>query len=192
MTLSKYFKAVKIKEDVYAVYNSLVMNVVYVDKKKLDDIISFSVDSDEKKSLKNIGIYVKDSHVDNRALEQIKNRYKKVSGKLQIMYLIMSSSCNLACKYCFVENCQFNNKREVNMSKDTALLALKKYDTYLKENNIKGSVIFYGGEPLVNWNTIKEVLLKAEELNSPINFSMVTNATLLNLDKIKLDTCLNF
>ncbi len=185
MTLSKYFKAVKIKEDVYAVYNSLVMNVVYVDKKKLDDIISFSVDGDEKKSLKNIGIYVKDSRVDNRALEQIKNRYKKVSGKLQIMYLIMSSSCNLACKYCFVENCQFNNKKEVNMSKDTALLALKKYDTYLRENNIKGSVIFYGGEPLVNWNTIKEVLLKAEELNSPINFSMVTNATLLNLDKIK-------
>lgn len=185
MMLSKFFHHVKLEKDLYAIYNSLIMDVVYLNKKKYDDVININLTQEEILKLKEIGIYVDDYHKDKQALEIVKNRYEKVTGKINIMYFILSSACNLGCKYCFIENCQFNNKKEVNMSKKTALSALIKYTNYLKDNKLRGSVIFYGGEPLVNWEIIKYILNKSVELNSPIDFSMVTNATLLDEEKIK-------
>lgn len=188
MKLSSFFQKVKLKNNVYAIYNSLIMDVIYLDSKKYNDVINFNVSEKEEKQLKKAGIYIYDKKVDENALKVVKDRYNKVTGKINIMYFILSSSCNLGCKYCFIENCQFNNKEELNMKEETALTALYKYTNYLKEHNIKGSVIFYGGEPMVNWKVIELVLNEAEKLKSPIDFSMVTNATLLDEDKIKFLT----
>lgn len=185
MKISKFFHHVKINEDLYAIYNSLVMDVIYVKKEVYNKILSFNVKNDEQKYLKKAGIYVENSQVDEEALLVVKNRYKKVSGRVNIMYFIMTSSCNLGCKYCFIENCQFNNKKEINMCSSTAISALNKYTNYLKEHNMRGSIIFYGGEPMVNWKVIKLVLKESRKLNAPIDFSMVTNATLLDEEKIK-------
>lgn len=185
MRLSKFFHHVKLKDDLYAIYNSLIMEIIYVDNKKYNDVLNFSISTKEQEKLKKLGIYVESKEVDDQALEIVKNRYEKVIGKINIMYFIMSSSCNLGCKYCFIENNQFNNKKEINMSSETALTALIKYTDYLKENKMRGSVIFYGGEPLINWEVIKLILNKSRCLNSPIDFSMVTNATLLDKEKIE-------
>lgn len=185
MKISSFFHKVKLNSDTYAIYNSLVMDVIYLDNKKYNDVLNFNVSKDEEKLLKKAGIYIKDSSIDKSAIEVVKNRYDKVTGKINIMYFIMSSACNLGCKYCFIENCQFNNKQELNMNEKTALTAIFKYTNYLKENKIRGSVIFYGGEPLVNFETIKLILKEAKKLDSPIDFSMVTNATLLDEEKIK-------
>ena len=185
MTLSKFFHFKQIEDDLYAIYNSLIMDVIYLNKKQLDDVKKFNVNEEDMKLLKNTGVYVDSLSKDKEALDLVKKRYDKVCGKVNIMYLIMSTSCNLGCKYCFIENCQFNNKKETNMNEKTALTALKKYDNYLKKNNNRGSIIFYGGEPLVNWKVIKKVILEAKAMKSPIDFSMVTNATLLDEEKIK-------
>lgn len=185
MILSKFFHSKQIDDDLYAIYNSLVMDVIYLNKKQLDNVKKYNVKEENIELLQNAGIYVENSNKDKEALSVVKKRYDKVCGKVNIMYFIMSTSCNLGCKYCFIENCQFNNKKEANMSEKTALTALKKYDDYLKKNNIRGSIIFYGGEPLVNWKAIQKVLLEAKAMKSPIDFSMVTNATLLDEEKIK-------
>lgn len=185
MRLSRFFHHVKIKNNVYALYNSLVMEIVYVDSNTYKKVMNFTVGKKEALKLKQIGVYVSNKSLDDEALSLVKKRYDKVTGRVNIMYFIMSSSCNLGCKYCFIENCQFNNKKEINMSKETALEALIKYTDYLNANKMRGSVIFYGGEPLVNWEIIKLVLNKATKLSSPIDFSMVTNATLLDKEKIE-------
>lgn len=185
MKLSRFFHHVKIENNVYAIYNSLVMEIAYVDSKTYKKVIDFSVSKKQAEELKKIGVYVSKRSLDDEALKLVRKRYEKVTGKVNIMYFIMSSACNLGCKYCFIENCQFNNNKEINMSEKTALEALIKYTDYLKLNKMRGSVIFYGGEPLVNWKVIKLVLNKATELSSPIDFSMVTNATLLDKEKIE-------
>ena len=185
MILSKFFHSMQIENNLYAIYNSLVMDVIYLNKKQLNNVKKYNVNKEDMIILQNAGIYVDDPNKDNEALNIVKKRYDKVCGKVNIMYLIMSTSCNLGCKYCFIENCQFNNKKETNMSEETAIQALRKYDSYLKRNKIRGSIIFYGGEPLVNWNVIKKILIKAKAMKSPIDFSMVTNATLLDEEKIK-------
>lgn len=185
MKLSRFFHHLKLENDLYAIYNSLIMEIIYLNKEKYNNVISFNVTIEEKNKLKELGIYVQDEKQDEKALEIVKKRYSEVTGRINIMYFILSSACNLGCKYCFIENCQFNNKKEINMSEKTALTALNKYTSYLKENKLRGSVIFYGGEPLVNWKVIKKVLNQALMLESPIDFSMVTNATLLDKEKIE-------
>ncbi len=185
MRLSRFFHHIKIENNVYAIYNSLVMEIAYVDSETYKKVINFSVSEKQAEELKKIGVYVSKRSSDDEALKLVRKRYEKVTGKVNIMYFIMSSACNLGCKYCFIENCQFNNNKETNMSEKTALEALIKYTDYLKLNKMRGSVIFYGGEPLVNWKVIKLVLNKANELSSPIDFSMVTNATLLDKEKIE-------
>lgn len=186
MKLSKYFHYVELENNIYAIYNSLIMDVVFVNKSKYDEIINISVNEEEKLKLQNLGIYITDEEQDIKALQIVKDRYNEVTGKVNIMYLILSSACNLACKYCFIENCTFNNKIEINMNLDTVKNAIIKYNSYLKKEKLKeGLIIFYGGEPLVNWEAIVTAIELAKELKSPIKFSMVTNATLLTKEKIK-------
>ena len=186
MILSRFFHKVELDNNIYAIFNSLMMDILYVDDKKLNEILDFNVKKEEKEKLLNVGIYVRYAQQDEDALNIVKERYNKVSGKVHIMYFVLTSACNLACKYCFIENCTFNNKVEMNMKKETALNAIRKYTEYLKREEIEdASVIFYGGEPIVNWDVIVEVIEYAKAIKSSIKFSMVTNATLLSEEKIK-------
>lgn len=186
MKLSKFFHKIYLDNDVYAIYNSLVMDIIYVTKSDLKRILNFDVSETEKTEFKNAGIYISNYKHDEQALNVVKDRYNLVTGKVQIMYLVLSSGCNLACKYCFIENCSYNNKKELNMSLDIAKTAVKKYTDYLEKEKLKeGLIILYGGEPMVNWEAITTVVEYAKEINSPLKFSMVTNATLLNTEKIK-------
>lgn len=143
MKLSKYFHYVELENNIYAIYNSLIMDVVFVNKSKYDEIINISVNEEEKLKLQNLGIYITDEEQDIKALQIVKDRYNEVTGKVNIMYLILSSACNLACKYCFIENCTFNNKIEINMNLDTVKNAIIKYNSYLKKEKLKEGLIIF-------------------------------------------------
>lgn len=186
MKLSKFYNCVKLKDNITAIFNSLMMDVIYVNKENLKNILNFNVSDEDKKILLDKGIYINDDKQDDDALKVVLNRYNYFKGKINIMYFILTSACNLACKYCFVENCTFNNNIEINMSVDTAINAIKKYGQYILNNSITdGNVIFYGGEPLVNWEVLTSVVDYVKNHNLPLKLSMVTNATLLSLDKIE-------
>ena len=78
------------------------------------------------------------------------------SPDISIAYFILSEQCNLACKYCFLGNGQ--KEKQINteypMGKETAQKGL---DYFLKQANVQNNpdknleIIFYGGEPLVNF-----------------------------------------
>lgn len=186
MKLSKYFKFVKLDNNIIAIFNTLLMEVIYVTEDEYEKIINFQVNEEDRVILQNAGIYVNTYTTDLRALQKIKDRYNNVCGNISIMYLILSSACNLACKYCFIENCRSNNKKEFNMSIETITSAITKYANYLNESNLEeGTIIFYGGEPLVNWEGLVYAIKLANKLSSKIKFTMVTNATLLDEKKIE-------
>ena len=183
MKLSDFFKYQEIDTDVYAVFNTLLMKVLYVNREELDDIISLKYS--DVNLLKECGIYVDNSSKDSSALKFLKSLYDKNSKKVCILYFILSTGCNLKCKYCFVENNEFNNHCEINMSKDIALNAAKKFVQYLEHNQIyEPQVIFYGGEPFVNYDTMKDLVAYFKSSGIKINLSLVTNGTLLDDEKI--------
>lgn len=49
MKLSKYFHYIEMNNKYIAVFNSILMQIIYVKKEKLDDIKSFKLSEDEKK-----------------------------------------------------------------------------------------------------------------------------------------------
>ena len=183
MQLSRFFKFMEIEKNIYAVFNILLMNVLFVNKEELDSIINLQYKPTDL--LKEYGIYIDNDTYDTDALSFIRNVQKDQSKKVAVMYFILSTGCNLRCKYCFVENNEFNNHSEINMSKEIGIEAANKFIEYIKENHIfEPQVIFYGGEPFVNYSVMKDVVKCFKDSNLKINLSLVTNGTLLDDEKI--------
>ncbi len=101
--ISKYVRVVGIDDDVYAIYNNLLFKPVFARKTEIDEILEENVSAEYKKALKDIGIYIKDQSVDDVAFERLSNYVHNRKRKVKIMYLIVSTFCNLNCKYCFID-----------------------------------------------------------------------------------------
>ena len=90
--------------------------------------------------------------------------------------LSITDDCNLKCRYCFVK------KQHTYMSLDIA----KKAIDLCNDNNRSYSITFFGGEPTLLWNQIiVPTVLYAEEQNKKINFSITSNGTLLDEQKLQ-------
>lgn len=94
----------------------------------------------------------------------------------------MTDGCNLTCRYCFEREKPQNACHYQFMSQTVAegsLLYLLKYSPYDKV-----FVNLYGGEPLLNFKTIKYLLDRgnqlAKEYRKEIFWFLITNGTLLN------------
>ena len=184
MIISKYVKLIEISENVFAVFNSLLMKVFYMSKNEIDMLKNGTI-VDNDNVLQKAGILIKDEKTDEMALEALRTELSLHISKIEIMYMIMSTGCNLGCKYCFIENNQDNNHCEINMSSEIIEIAVDKFSKYIKENNIEHPlIIFYGGEPTVNWNGIRKTVECAEQKIENIRFNMVSNGTLLTEDQI--------
>ncbi len=101
---------------------------------------------------------------------------------LSTIVLNVNTGCNLACTYCYKEDLD-TPSRGRKMAFDTAVRSI---DLLLKESPDRDAynVVFFGGEPLSNLSLIRQVVEHAEDrfgaLGKEINFTMTTNATLLN------------
>lgn len=185
MKLSKYFHYIEMNDEYTAVFNSILMQIIYVKKEKLDDIKSFKLSEDEKKLMIENGIYETTSDMED-IYNVLKSGIHKQAKIPTIMYLNVSTYCNLACKYCFIENSPLSSQKYEKMSFETAKIAIDKFLAELDKNEIVDSqIIFYGGEPLTNWNVIKDIInYIQDEKKSDITLTIITNGTLLNKEII--------
>lgn len=87
-----------------------------------------------------------------------------------LLYLAVTHDCNLRCVYCYARS----GERKDYMGFSTARRVIEKY----YDRGIK--VQFTGGEPLLNYKLIKRL---AERYD--VKFSVQTNATLLDAEKIE-------
>ena len=181
MKLSKYFQYLDMNEDYIAVFNSILMQIIFVEKNKLKNIMDLTLDKEETKLMIENGIYETTSDMEE-IYHTLQKGIKSQSKIPTIMYLNVSTFCNLACKYCFIESNPLSKQKYEKMEFETAKIAVDKFLKELEKNQITESqIIFYGGEPLTNWNVVKEVIQyirKKNKLN--ITLTIITNGTLLN------------
>lgn len=186
MQLSSFVKIKEVRKGIYAVYNTLLMEVLYITEPELEDLKNFTFDYDTKNEYLKYGIIVESEKKDKEALKSVTTRFASMEKKIDVLYLILSSGCNLACRYCFIENSIYNNKCEINMPLSTVEVAVNKYCDYVIKYKIpKPLIIFYGGEPLVNWKAIAKTVSIVRNKQVNMDYSIVTNATLLDEEKIK-------
>ncbi len=193
MLYSRFYHKVLIKDDVYAIFNSLLMDIVFVsgeEIRQLDNFISCEdnlIDSEFLRVVLSSGIVIKQKSQDAEALSKMREIYEMQSGKITVAYFLVTSDCNLACKYCFIENPNCTKIELHNMSDQVAITAIHKYIDYLHQEKVSSAfLIFYGGEPILNWNAIKRVV-EYSSVVSDIDFqyTIVTNATLLDENKLE-------
>lgn len=112
---------------------------------------------------------------------------QKTSNVVKALCLHVAHTCNLNCAYCFASQGKYHGERAI-MSLDVAKRALD----FLIENS--GSrrnleVDFFGGEPLMNFEMIKELVAYArsieKEHNKNFRFTLTTNGVLIDDDVIE-------
>ena len=94
MKLSNYAYWIEIIDGEYALFNSILMQIVFVDKEQLVKIKEFDVNNKEKEQLLELGIYVKDDSTLDEVYNDLTNAIKNQSKQLSIMYLNISTFCN--------------------------------------------------------------------------------------------------
>ena len=109
--------------------------------------------------------------------------FKKRKTVVKALCLHIAHDCNLACRYCFAKEGEYNQSKRELMSYEVGKRALD----FLVENS--GSrhnleVDFFGGEPLMNFDVIKALVKYGrsieEEKNKKFRFTLTTNGVLLN------------
>ncbi len=108
--------------------------------------------------------------------------FKKRKTVVKALCLHIAHDCNLACRYCFAGEGEYHGKREL-MSPEVGKKALD----FLVANSgsrVNLEVDFFGGEPLLNWETVRELVAYGRSLEEPYNkkfrFTLTTNGVLLN------------
>ncbi|MBE6881853.1 MAG: thioether cross-link-forming SCIFF peptide maturase [Ruminococcaceae bacterium] len=105
---------------------------------------------------------------------------------IKSMCLHISHDCNLRCKYCFASTGDFGKGRML-MPVETGKKAIDFLLTH-SGNRHNLELDFFGGEPLMNWDAVKEIVdyarSKEEEYNKKFRFTVTTNGVLLNDENI--------
>ncbi len=98
--------------------------------------------------------------------------------------LQLTQNCNFRCKYCiYSENSNLKQRSHTtkSMSFETAKKAIMFYRDHAVDSGVF-NIGLYGGEPLLEWDLLKEIVLFAEkELPGKLlTFSLTTNASLMS------------
>ena len=112
---------------------------------------------------------------------------QKTSGVVKALCLHVAHTCNLNCSYCFASQGKYAGERAI-MSLEVGKRALD----FLIENS-QGrrnlEVDFFGGEPLMNWDMIKELVayarVREKEEGKNFRFTLTTNGVLVDDDVIE-------
>ncbi len=112
---------------------------------------------------------------------------EKTSGVVKALCLHVAHTCNLNCAYCFAAQGKYQGERAV-MSLEVGKRAL---DFLIENSGTRHNleVDFFGGEPLMNFDMIKELVAYArqreKESGKHFRFTLTTNGVLIDDDVIE-------
>ena len=120
--------------------------------------------------------------------EEMSRTYKNNSTVIKALCLHICHTCNLNCSYCFASQGRYNGDNKLYMTYEVGKQAI---DFLIlncgKRRNLE--VDFFGGEPLMNWKVIKQIVEYAREqekiYNKNFRFTLTTNGVLINDDVIE-------
>ena len=136
---------------------------------------------EDVKSLENAGkLYTPDTY-ENMAFD-----FKNRNTVIKALCLHVAHTCNLNCEYCFASQGKYHGERAL-MSFEVGKRAL---DFLIENSGTRRNleVDFFGGEPLMNWDVVKELVSYArvqEKIhNKNFRFTLTTNGILIDDDVI--------
>ena len=114
--------------------------------------------------------------------------FKERSGDVvKALCLHVAHTCNLNCSYCFASQGKYHGERAL-MSLEVGKRAI---DFLIENSGTRHNleVDFFGGEPLMNWEVVKQIVAYARSVekqhNKNFRFTLTTNGMLINDEVIE-------
>lgn len=94
------------------------------------------------------------------------------------IYLMLGSACNIKCRHCYQTDVKYPKCKKVIHDDVWAYLSRISY-----ESDRKIQLIFWGGEPLLYWQNVKEVVDRLGD--GAFDYSVMSNGTILDDEKVE-------
>jgi len=201
MRLSKFthvYECIDEENRHYIIRHSITNKSFFFTEEEFNDLrknLKDEKETDELNILKQNHLLVQDSYSETKFANYLKESYNLNKFDLEIIYLIFNTSCNLKCKYCYVEGSTEPGFKDISMEDKTfneLMIYLDKLIKYQKDKNPhkeKLTFIYYGSEPLMS----KNFFIKSLEIIQEIcdknkikpDFQITTNGTLFDDEVVK-------
>lgn len=180
----------------YYAYDTNLNEIISISKEMYDEIQSILISngknendiSNELMQIRNKG-YLQNRQVQDIGFNLNDSNMLKLERNLKMLTLQVTQNCNLRCEYCvYSENINLGQRSHSN--KKMSIELAKKCIDFFHEHSINTnapSIGFYGGEPLLEFDLIKEIIEYANEKfkGKDLHFNITTNGLFLNLNRAK-------
>ncbi len=105
------------------------------------------------------------------------------------LYLLLAQSCNLGCVYCLNGRDTYHKDAGLKMDERVAFRSVERCLESLNENG-RLEIVFFGGEPLLNWPLAKKIILHTQQLSKDrfpsrsVQYHLTSNLTIMPKDLI--------
>ena len=112
---------------------------------------------------------------------------QKTSGVVKALCLHIAHTCNLNCEYCFASQGKYQGERAVMRFE----VGKRAFDWLIENSGSRRNleVDFFGGEPLMNFEVVKQLVAYARSIekqhNKNFRFTLTTNGLLIDDDVIE-------
>lgn len=199
-------------KDFFCIYHSINMKKIYGDERlkkffnlgkekeatglnEFQKILGENNDGKEAlKLLQETEILIPQHYDSSLPLKRLKGCSLFFKPHISIFYFLATNTCNLQCKYCAIES-DFKKPKRFKFKHMNFLIAKKGVELFAKamdKTTVEPTIIFYGGEPLLNWGAVKKTIQYIRHRESEgafagkkIQLQMVTNGTLIDKEKVK-------
>jgi len=121
----------------------------------------------------------------NLLATKLRTRKSFLSNFTSLHMMVLTTRCNCSCDYCHASS----SGTETQNADMTLCVAKASVDLIFQSPSNDIKIEFQGGEPLLNWDVLKQTVLYAEELNKTHNnrckgFVICTNLMLMDDEKL--------
>lgn len=172
---------------VYDANKNVILHVppqIYIEATRLMDDLTYEKCnmSRDMKKLYERG-YFRESPVNEIKFSDLNTIKAICDNNMERLILQVTQNCNFACRYCNYADDGFYERKHCN--NNMSFYVAQKAIAFFRDHSPCSSNIeisFYGGEPLLNFDLIKNSILLSERLFivKNIKFEVITNASLLS------------
>ena len=153
---------------------------LFLSEEEFNDFINYNlkIDSSAYRKLKSKQILTVESEKEttiNMLAVKLRTRKAYISDFTSLHMIVITLRCNCLCNYCHASSVDFTPKA-YDMTWDTAK---KTIDMIFQTPSVDIKIEYQGGEPLLNWEILKQSVLYAEFLNNiakkELSFVICTN-----------------
>lgn len=177
MQLSRFLICRKCSSDTVALYNSLYPKPIFLTASDSERIIKGNYTDKVSRLLSEH--YCLSSNDDN-LFERYVSFNRAANGKIDTLYIVLTTKCNLDCNYCAVKHIPDEHVCRV-INKETIKRAIDLFFQYCENHDIKYTqVCFYGGEPFIAFGLLQFAVSYCKKIGLRAVFSVVSNGTIIN------------